>query len=258
MPTWCAYVQKGGIIYASDLRYDDLAAIFPDFIANRAGVQDLEGEVGATVIDEGLKRILGPKVNLHFDFQHRPAAFDPAKAKIYLMTYQKNFVSGKIVGVPLLTKFALGKGQVVYTSFHNATQLSDVETKLLWSIIFATVNAHAEVKAWQTLVEKRVFGEGNEESGPVARLLAGSPGIQARQQGASWALTLGFRDDGAKFRLKVITPDGKVIEHTDTSGFLLEIEDAPEGTWHYAVTAVEAPYDNFPFSLMVAEPKGTK
>src|SRR5262249_24065648 len=150
-PNLRMYVQKGGIIYASDLRYDDLAKIFPDYIISRAGIQDLKGNVNATIYDEGLKRILGPQVNLHFDFEHRPAAFNPQKAKVYLVTFQKNFLTGQLVSVPLLTKFALGKGQVVYTSFHNSTQLSDVESKLLWSIIFATVNAPAEVKAWQTM-----------------------------------------------------------------------------------------------------------
>ena len=43
-------------------------------------------------------------------------------------------------------------------------------------------------------------------------------------------------------------------DHDDFESFVLEVGKAPAGTWHYTVTALEAPFDNFPFTVMVAEP----
>ncbi len=246
-----SYVQNGGIIYASDLRYHDLAKIFPEYVVSRAGVNDLHGDVSAIVADEGLKRVLGPKINLHFDLDHCPAAFNPQKAKVYLYTYQKNFLSGKIIGVPLLTRFAFGKGQVIYTSFHNSKQLSDTETKLLMSIVFSTINTEVEIKSWEML-------KGKGYTAKESKNLALSQGYSLAKQTlkhdgkGKLAFTLGFRDEGAKLRLQIIAPDGKIIQHTDSSSFLLEIDDPPAGDWQYSVTAVEAPYDNFSFSLIAA------
>ena len=71
-------------------------------------------------------------------------------------------------------------------------------------------------------------------------------------------VSLAFRGEGAKLALKLFTPDGKVIQHTDTTSFLLEVEDAPAGTWGYTVTALEAPYDNFPFTVMIGSSKWAK
>lgn len=250
------YVKQGGTIYASDLRYAQLAKTFPEFAVHVPGLRDLHGKIQANVLDPGLQRILGEKVTLRFELSHRPAAFNPKKTWIYLNTKQQSF-SGGPLWVPLLTKFQCGKGHVIFTSFHNAKQINGVELKLLMYIVFAAVNSEVES------VTRNAFA-GDEFEATEVKNLNISQGLSLAEQklqhdkNGKLRFAIGFRKQKAKLRLEIRTPDGKVIEHTDTESFIVEIDNAPVGNWQYSVTALQTPFDNFPFTLMVGGAKAAK
>lgn len=248
------YVENGGTLYASDLRYHLLAKIFPEYTVPRAGINDLHGYVDALVVDPGLKRVLGPTVKLHFDLHHCPAAFSAHKAKIYMITHQANpFGGSQPIAVPLLTRFACGKGTVIYTSFHNAKQINKLELKLLMSIVFSAINSEVETKSFVALTKAGyTFGE--------SKNLGISKGYSLNRQpfehkGGKLGIALGFRKEGAKLQMTLYTPDGKTIVNTASSSFVIDVADAPKGTWHYAVSALETPYDNFAYTIMTGKPK---
>src|SRR5207237_1116447 len=114
------YVELGGTLYASDLRCAMLETAFPEILDQELiKVRGKKSEsVRAKVLDNGLARILGKTVDLHFDLgPWRPAAFKGSNVVTYL---QGRFEaeSGDIVVAPLMVKFAAKKGVVVFTSFH--------------------------------------------------------------------------------------------------------------------------------------------
>src|SRR5262249_19477853 len=64
---------------------------------------------------------------------------------------------------------------------------------------------------------------------------------------------LGFSGPGARLRLLVVAPGGERLEHEDAGSFMLDIDNAPAGDWHYTVTGVETPYPHFPFTLIIGD-----
>jgi len=57
-----AYVAGGGTLYASDWRYEVIAAAFPEVRASSLAGSGLDTEVQAEVVDPGLKDIFGDKL----------------------------------------------------------------------------------------------------------------------------------------------------------------------------------------------------
>ena len=125
------YVGGGGTLYASDLRFDTLASAFPELVDPASvalGVpQDLRGEVTSPE----LRDLLGPDIVLHFKSERwRPAAFRGDDVSV-LLKGQLKTTAGVSIEAPLAVRFPLGKGTVIFTSFHSEGHVSDVEAKLL-------------------------------------------------------------------------------------------------------------------------------
>ncbi len=122
------YVAEGGILYASDYACDVVAAAFPQ--ALQFGISGLFAffgeELEATVVDQTLADFIGPRIRLRFDlpaWQH-VERWHPS-CRVYLMAR-----SGWRQRA-LLVSFTYGKGFVVFTSFHNKAQTSEVERRLI-------------------------------------------------------------------------------------------------------------------------------
>jgi hypothetical protein len=247
------YVETGGTVYASDLQYQNLITTFPEYSYPNTNLKKPQGNVLALVTDKGLQRILGRQIWLHFDLVHEPAAFNPQRAKFYLAA-QVNGFAGQSMVVPLLAKFQCGKGSVIFTSFHNAKNLTPATEKLLLYIVFSAINSEVETKT-QTAATMDEFKAHEVKTLNISQGFSLAKQPVVRNKKGKVRLALGFRDGCARMLFRVFTPDGKVIQHVDRSSFVMEIDDAPAGTWHYTVTALEAPFDNFPITVMVAEPK---
>ena len=246
------FVAAGGTLYVSDWQFQLLAIAFPEFVdhskADRGAVQTVDAEV----LDRALAQRLGSKIQLRFD---KPAWYPAALEGNELVTYLRGTYStteGRQLTAPLLVKFPFERGTVIFTSFHNEAQNSDVETELLRYLVFASVTAELQASVKHTMIEGGFS--------PTERnLLSASAGdqsvsrtYQCRRAGGL-QFVLGFAARGARLRLSVAAPDGRRWEKTGSSTFTVDVPDATPGEWKYTITPIEVPYENFPFTLTVGE-----
>ena len=244
------YVKAGGTLYASDWQYHLLAIAFPEFIdatnfatqpAQRVGRWSTRPSAGSSA----------PRSSSASTSRHgAPPPSWPARspsscgARIATRTPRKRTS-------PLLVQFPFGDGSVIFTSFHNEAQNSDLELNLLRNLVFKIVTARSDTAVKQTLLQ------GGFTAGQRSLLSASVPSRRSEtydcRGGHELRFVLGFENRGAELRLKVETPDGQVLEKSGTSSFDVAIPQAAAGAWRYTVTAVRLPFGNFPFTLTVAE-----
>src|SRR5262249_22999896 len=131
------FVSRGGTLYASDWRFDAVAAAFPELVDDSRKGVGLHGEIWADVMDPGLREVVGPRIPLPFDLPAwKTAAFAGPRVTIlaqgsYTQIRPPFDLLGKPAFAPLLVKFNMGQGTVIFTSFHNEKQNTDLEKKLL-------------------------------------------------------------------------------------------------------------------------------
>jgi hypothetical protein len=255
------FVKRGGTLYASDWRFDDIARAFPAFV-DRSLAGDGMGQqrVVADVVDPGLKDFVGPNVPLFFDLNAwKTAAFaGPNVTTLLKGQYrQMRVVNNRVVPAgmaeaPLLVKFQVGKGTVIFTSFHNEKQNSDIEKKLLQFLVFTLIVADIDA---QVTAEIREAGFKPQKSNLLTTTKENSVKHKFQHaQPGPLRVTLGFRDAGATLQLTIISPDGRSFTWKGTSTATLEVPDAVIGEWSYTVTAVNIP-DNFPFTVTISQKK---
>ncbi len=246
------FVERGGTLYASDYRFKAIALAFPELVDRSLAIPGAVQTVRAEVLDPGLQRRLGTEIDLQFDKKAwDPAAFRGPEVTTYLRGRYKT-VDGEFRTAPLLIRFPHGDGTVIFTSFHNEAQNSEIETELLRYLVFASVLARAESDARRTLVR----GGFSPVEGNLLSASAGDQSIaetyEAKQSG-DLQFVLAFEDRGAELQLVVTGPDGRRLEKTGTSTFSIRAAEAPAGSWQYTITPLEVPYRNFPCSLTVGQ-----
>lgn len=247
------YVEGGGTLYASDLRGELVAAAFPEFRRTLPLLPGVAQSVEAQVVDAGLEAYLGRKaIPLAFDVPNwRPAAFDASKATVCLKGTYRN-LKGDVATAPLLVKFRAGKGTVVFTSFHHSKNDGAIVQKLLEYLVFSSVAARSEARVKELMLRSQFAAED-------LRPAFVSPGKNAegtcRHQGGALQIALGFENQGAKLKLTLRSPSGKMVEHEDQGLYLIELPNAEAGVWHYTVTPIEVPNANFAILVAVGKPK---
>jgi hypothetical protein len=254
------FVTRGGTLYASDWRYEAVAAAFPEFVDRTSLGEGTKQEVLAEVVDPGLRDFVGPTIPLRFDLPRwKTAGFGGPRVTVLIRgRYQRQQFPQDQVGVPavapLLVKFQVGKGTVIFTSFHNEKQNSAVETKLLHYLVFTLVVADIDARV-QASIEEAGFAPQKSNLLSTPRE---NPTVARTYQNAKRGplrFSLGFRNAGAKLRLHLKSPEGQTYTWEGTSTVTLEVPQAAPGEWHYSVTALELPYENFPFTVTVSEKK---
>jgi hypothetical protein len=246
------FVAKGGTLYASDWRYLLVAKAFPDMVDKSVEKEGKDQELEADIIDPGLQDAMGTKqVRLKFDLdQWKTAAFGGERVKLLMkaryLTQQDTWSE-----TPLLVKFGFDKGTVIFTSFHNESQNSEVERKLLKYLVFSAVTAQIENEVHQTMI-KGGF------SPQKSNLLSASgksemTHVYQSTKAGKVRFILGFQEQGARLRLTVVSPDGKKRETEGTSTLVVEETCPVAGEWRYTVTALVVPFPDFPFTLTVGE-----
>ena len=266
------YVMEGGILYGSDLRYNAIAKAFPEEVAKHLEGQGHPQILDADIVDPGLREYLtadpelakhlhAGKLRLKFDLgEWRPAAFDSPRTKVLLKGNYKKLTrkgqpdQGSAVA-PLMVKFQIGKGTVIFTSFHNEKQNSEIEKKLLQYLVFSLVTAGVDAEL-NAKLEKGGFAAQRSS-------LLSAPSRNQKitkeyknERVADLQFALGFREDsGAKLKFKIISPDGKHYTWEGTSTVILEVPGAQAGLWRYEVIAEDLPDPNFPFIVTVGEKK---
>lgn len=253
------FVSRGGVLYASDWRFDAVANAFPEVVDPAARGEGAAGAVEAKVVDPGLRELIGPTIHLNFDLAAwKTAAFKGPRVSVLLKgTYNRLRDASDQVGVPasapLLVRFPVGRGgQVIFTSFHNEKQNNETERKLLQYLVFTMVTAGVEAHVQSHLTE----GGFEPQRSNLLSTPKNNPSVTKtfrNDNAGPLRFALGFRDEGARLRLHLQSPEGKTFTWEGTSTVMLEVPHATAGEWSYTITALELPYENFPFLVTVGE-----
>lgn len=247
------FVAGGGTLYASDLQGDMLLATFPEFRGARPIAPGLPQTLEATVTDPGLRAHLArAKIPLTFDAPSwRPAPFDPNKVSVGLEgSYRNNL--GQTHSAPLLVKFPVENGSVIFTSFHHTPNDSAIVRKLLEYLVFTCVNARAETRVLE-LMHHCHFAP--REIRPALLTVGKKVDGTHKHNGGGLQFALGFEPLGARLKLTLRSPAGQIIEHTDQNTYLIEISKANAGAWTYQIEAIDLPYANFPVLAAIGATK---
>ena len=247
------FVSRGGTLYASDLHYKLVAAAFTDY-ARRADAEtgSANQSVNAQVVDPGLKELIGGEMPLKFDMEGwYPAAFAGEKLITYLRGNYRT-QQGQQRDAAFLVKFPYHDGTVIFTSFHNEKQNSETELKLLRYLVFSAVTAEVESRVQRTMVR----GGFSPAKQNLFSASAGAPSattVYHADKPGHLQFALGFQNLGARLKLTVKSPGGKVLEQEGDSTFTIDVPEAEAGDWQYTVTALKLPNENFPFTVTVGQ-----
>ncbi|MFM7072375.1 MAG: hypothetical protein ACKO38_11360 [Planctomycetota bacterium] len=243
------YVEEGGTLYASDWRMQLLMLAFPELIDQEKLKPGDAQEMTAQVVDDGLREVIGPDIHLKFDLPNwYPAAFRGREVKTFLRgTYA---AQGSRVDSPLLVRIPVGRGSIVFTSFHNEKQNSRTELELLKYLVFATVTARVQTEVAETMLQ----GGFSSAKQNLLSASAGAPTASSTYKNAAVGalkFVLAFENQGAKLRIEVVGPDGSKHVREGIETIQLDIPSAPAGDYRYTVTALQVPFENFPFTVTV-------
>jgi hypothetical protein len=251
------FVSSGGTLYASDLRFDAVAAAFPEFVDPGSVAQGLHQDIRSTIASAEMRSAIGAEILLHFELDGwRPAAFRGDEVDVLIKGKLKT-TAGVMIEAPLLVKFPFGKGTVIFTSFHaekkksSKKKNSEKEIKLLTLLALKTVLARLESREVDTLagdglvpqVMTAISADSAAEPKTIRYELAKAGPIQFR---------LGFEGTGAQMCLEVKSPKGEKTVKRGESTVAIDIPEAAPGRWEYRLVAEEVPYEGFPAVLIVA------
>ena len=246
------FVGKGGTLYASDWQFSLLSFAFPEFIDYSRAIEGAEQTVSAQVVDESLKKVVGEELKLRFDMRAwKPAAFHEDKVTVFLRGNYKT-MEGETRDAPLLIKFPFEEGTVVFTSFHNEKQNSEIEKELLKFLVFTTIMAKTEATMTETLRQGGFKPTGKSLLSVSGETRSVTESYQSTKSG-QLRFSLGFQNRNAFMKLTVIGPNGTLQEKEGISPLIVDIPNAGVGTWKYTITAVKTPFDNFPYSLSIGQ-----
>jgi hypothetical protein len=170
--------------------------------------------------------------------------------KVLLKARYKSSQGGLVESAPLAVKFPYGKGQVIFTSFHNEKQNSAKEEKLLKYLVFTVVTAKRESKMQQKLIKGGFSPDKNSLLSVGGGTNSVSSVYRCKTPG-TLNFALGFDGSGADLELTVSSPNGENFSKRASSSFTLEVKNAQPGDYRLTVTAHKTPQENFPFNLTV-------
>lgn len=232
------YVADGGTIYASDYASDYIAVAFPKAV-QFAGRHGKKGKITAYIVDKGVRALMGEKIQLNFDM----GSWEQIKS-----VGEGVHVYIEHAGRPILVSFEHGRGQVIYTCFHNHAQVTDQEARLLRYLVIKPLMARASAE----LIDF-VWGEKKELQETVGTVTAGevSPWYDYDfTSGGALMAMLNWKGD-ACLRIEVRGPDGSWQEESKSPPLAINVPSARPGHWRYRVTGKDVPIKNFPFAILI-------
>lgn len=144
-----AYVEAGGVVFASDWAYDVIEQVWPaelefwgdDTVPDDAQVGDV-GVVDATVVDEDLALTLGAgSVDVTYDLPVWPI-LESVKGDVTVYfegdaPWRRGLEAGVVRDAPLLVGFDDGDGRVLFTTYRNAANDSPAMVGVLLPLVQA-------------------------------------------------------------------------------------------------------------------------
>jgi len=147
------FVEKGGILYVSDLAAPQVSTAFPEDICFDKGGYANQW-VEANVTDAELQNIVGKTIKIFFN----------AGGWQYVSKYSQNVKvhlkgcfmaeSGKLDNMPILISFPKGKGEIIYTSFHNHAQADEKQKMLLNYLVLKSLSMAAKIPVLELAKQK--------------------------------------------------------------------------------------------------------
>lgn len=136
------FVHMGGCLYASDLTSGLIAAAFPGMF--RFSGSGPAGLVPANVVDDELRRIVGPSTTIDFDMGGW-SVLEECRGGTLVEAAPGTAYAGR----PLMVEVEFGDGAVFYTSFHNRAQISDQEAVLLQLLVLKQISTSSSTTVAQ-------------------------------------------------------------------------------------------------------------
>jgi hypothetical protein len=237
------YVAGGGSLYASDFAAYYVHEAFPELFSYQHGGS--KGKVIATVVDRGLQALMGRTIELIFDIgDWRMPSSLSSDCRSYV-------IAGT---TPVVISFRCGRGQVVFTSFHNRAQPTESERKLLSFLVLKPMAATASLDI--SGVGRRALEQLQEIPG-----LAKEGGKiywyrykVSDSSAASLMFMVTWGPGTAEFRLSVWRPDGQLFKTVQNSAppCIIGVPQAEAGVWKYEVVPVRVPYPQFVYVTSAA------
>ena len=237
------FVSGGGILYASDWAGALIAEAFGDYLEFN---DDGESEtINAKVVDAGLKEILGGQIALNFDMGGWWKIIKIKKEVKKYLTYQNT---------PLLVSFKVDRGYVLYTSFHNKSQVSKLEKALLEYLVFRPLLSKVADQASQQAVsanykiDKEIISSTKSSQ---TRNLVYSISIDK----PTTILSILSWEGTATFEVVLEDPKNGLVKKvvSDKSPCGIEHFVQQTGNWVVRINPLNIPYPNFPFAVTLAK-----
>lgn len=235
------FIQRGGSAYVSDWGGHFLQSSFPEYVSFT-----FDGETGivkSEVIDSGLKELLGNSIDLNFDM---PGWWRIASLSNNVQAH----LQGKILGkpTPLLVSFKHGSGYVIYTSFHNHAQTTDLEERLLEFLVLRPIMssvaelAQATVEAQSYDKESEIFSTIDPSKKTIYEVDVPSP--TTIMAVLSW-------EGNAEFRMELKSPSGQIVQELEQNNapVIIEYFAQETGKWVIKLDPKDVPFINFPIVL---------
>ncbi len=250
------FVSNGGILYASDWRYNAVASAFPDMVGGRAPDAGANQQMTADVVDASLRDVIGGTIHLNFDMpEWKTAAFGGPRVKTLIKGKYKRDKSTQFAEAPLMVSFRFNKGTVMFTSFHNEKQNSRTEKELLRYLVFSLVTADIDAEIADKMDQGGFTPQRSNLLSTPPKNQSTPPKTYENPHKSTLRFVLGFRDDGTKLRFNIKSPGGQQYTWEGMSTVILEVPNAEPGPWSYTVTALELPNAEFAFRVAVGERK---
>jgi len=280
------FVKEGGCVYASDWAFIYVDTSFPGHITfppdPYIGEYDLY--VQANVTDAGLTDYLGksnmqiyynlggwvpiqgiaPDVNVYLRGTTETKSYlattesvglgrpkPPVSRNLSFMA-QSNQVASTISDMPICVSFNYGKGKVLYTTFHNEAQVSEDERKLLEYLILIPYTGNLSTDLANAMMNLG-YGVEKENLGTIDK--GGTSNPHAFSNSNVQNLAFGVNWSGSILKLSVYKPDGTLYnEIQGDPPLIISVSNAEAGEWHYTITGVDVPIDNYPYVAQIGTP----
>jgi hypothetical protein len=257
-PTWEAaknvreMVDRGGALYVSCYARKWIDLIWPEYMEFH-GNGEKQSELYCRVIDPGLQEFLGVQelwlnYNTHW---HGISKIKIRDGRNAVHEYLRGQRVGWYEEEPLLVSFPYGDGFVIFTTFHNSAQVSQLENLLLQYLVIKPLMARKAYESNTIILEKK-FTPTKELVGML------SVGEESRfyqyYLDTPKDLKFVFNWQGkATGRITVFDPTGRPIfdQNVRTSPHEVDVTKAIPGTWMFKLKIVDAPLAKFPFTINV-------
>jgi len=133
------FVKQGGSIYASDWASVAVDVLYPDNEKIKfLGQYGREQTITASITNPEIQSLLGKNTaDINFDLPGWVVIDSVAAGVTIDLRGTVETYDGRKTNIPLMVHFPDGKGNVVYTSFHNEAQVTDDMKKILDYLVFS-------------------------------------------------------------------------------------------------------------------------